>query len=277
MKLTKTSKNEITTWLENAAKFPLLPPERVTMIARQIQSLPEDSPKRRKLVNTLVRHNLRLVVRFVNSFMSGTCHNKWGSPETVDYLQVGAIGLIRAAEKFDPSRGYTFSTYANNWIRSKVARYNLKTRTPVSISESMARKLVFYNRNGYIKRRNGKERVDNEVAVPILREVEAALSCTSLNAPNIYGTEMIDFIIDTRPMDEVEKDNSRDAFELIHQSLDDAGVSPLGKEILISVYMRDETCPQVAERLDMNVSKIRREKQIALRRARTSKALSALV
>lgn len=274
MKIPQQTKNEITIWLENAGRFPLLPQERVTMIARQIQSLPEDSPKRKKLVNMLVQHNLRLVVRFVSAFMNGPSHSNWGGPETLDYLQVGTMGLIRAAEKFDPARGYTFSTYANNWIRSKVSRYNLKTTTLVSISESMSRKLVFYNRNGYINRRDGKTRLEDSVAIPILREVQAALSCSSLNVPNDCGTEMINFIVDTK----VQKDDERgDLFSLIHQGLDDAGVTPLGKEILIAFFMRNETCPEIADRLNISVHKVRREKATALKLAKASQALSALV
>lgn len=274
MKSEKSNKSEVTIWLENAARFPLLPPERVTMIARQIQALPENSPKRKKLVNTLVKHNLRLVVRFVSTFMNGQCHNRWGSPETVDYLQAGSIGLIRAAEKFDPTRGYTFSTYANNWIRSKVSRYNLKSRTMVSISESMSRKLVFYNRNGYIRRRNGEKLVDNSVALPILREIEAAFSCGSLNVPNDCGTEMINFIVDTRVQEESKE---RDTFSLIHKGLDEVGVSALGKEILVSFFIQNETCTQIAERLNISVHKVRRERTAALRRARCSETLSGLV
>lgn len=274
MKSLESNKSEVTIWLENAAKFPLLPPERVTMIARQIQALPEDSPKRRKLINTLVKHNLRLVVRFVSTFMNGQCHNRWGSPETVDYLQAGSIGLIRAAEKFDPTRGYTFSTYANNWIRSKVSRYNLKTKTLVTISESMSRKLVFYNRNGYIKKRNGQEVVDNSVALPILREVEAALSCRSLNVPNDCGTEMINFIVDTRVQEESEE---CDIFSLVHQGLDEAGVSALGKEILVAFFVQNEACTKIAERLNISVHKVRRERALALERARRSRTLNGLV
>lgn len=274
MKTEKSNKSEVTIWLENAARFPLLPPERVTMIARQIQALPEDSPKRRKLVNTLVRHNLRLVVRFVSTFMNGQSHNRWGSPETVDYLQAGSMGLIRAAEKFDPTRGYTFSTYANNWIRSKVSRYNLKSRTLVSISESMSRKLVFYNRNGYIKNRNGEAISDDATTMPILREIEAAFSCGSLNIPNDCGTEMINFIIDERVKGE---EDERDLFALIHQGLDEVGVSPLGKEILVSFFVQNETYNEIAERLNTTVHRVRQEKKVALERAKQSGTLSALV
>lgn len=265
-------KDEVTTWMENAARFPVLSPERITLIARKIQSLPENSPKRKKLVNTLVNHNLRLVVKFVSSFMGGSCHNRWGSPETVDYLQVGAMGLIRAAELYDPSRGYTFSTYANHWIRSKVARYNLKTKTIVHVSESMARKLIFFNRNGYLRSKSTNRLIDNKIVAPMLREVENALCCHSLNAVDRYGNEFINSIVDKSSEQE-----ERDVFNEIHEALDDAGVSALGKEILFSIFVHENTCPEIADRLNTSVHKIRREKDLAMRLAKRSKALERLV
>jgi RNA polymerase sigma factor (sigma-70 family) len=276
MKSTKgtRTKNEITLWLESAGRFPALPQERVTMIARQIQSLPEDSPKRKKLINTLVKHNLKLVARFVNCFMGSSCHNKWGSPETVDYLQVGTIGLIRAAELFDPARGYTFSTYANNWIRSKVARYNLTTKSPLYISETMTRKLIYFNRNGFLKARSSNEHLDEKDFAPILREVKNALSCSSLNVRNEFDQEAIDFIVCNKSQEEI---NDRNLFTDIHQELDKVGVTPLGKEILISFFVHEKPCHEIAKNLNITIHKVRSEKNIATRRARSSKALRSMV
>ena len=131
----KRPDSTISKWLDNAGRYPLLATDAVLEIAKCIQELPEGDPTRTRLINKLVKHNLRLVTRFVKSFMK-TSHQKWGSPETVDYLQVGAMGLMRAAEKYDPRKGYAFSTYANHWIRSAVSRYNMKTLTPVHVSES---------------------------------------------------------------------------------------------------------------------------------------------
>jgi hypothetical protein len=266
------TKTDITNWLDNAGRYPVLSPDRVCMIAREIQSLPEESHRRRKLVNTLARHNLRLVVSFVKSFLAAAPVNKWGCTETVDYLQVGAIGLIRAAEMYDPTKGYTFATYANYWIRSKVSRYNIKNRSLVHVSESMSRKIIFYSRNGYLKSKKNGERYDDNVIVPVLREANAALSYSSLNVPDDKGNEMINKIPDRS-----SKPGSDLLYEDIHQALDNAGITPLGKEVLVSLFVHEETCPQIAIRLSMPVARIRKEKETALTLARCSKELAGLV
>ena len=74
--------------------------------------------------------------------------HKWGSSETLDYLQVGTMGLFKAAEKYDPSRGYAFSTYATHWIRSHVGRYNMKASSPFKISEEACRHVYYYEKHG---------------------------------------------------------------------------------------------------------------------------------
>jgi len=264
-------KDDITSWLDNAGRFPRLKSEQTLAIAKEIQSLPEGSPKRRRLVNTLVNHNLRLVVAFVNAILIYSPGKRWGCPETVDYLQVGAIGLIRAAELYDPTKGYTFSTYANHWIRSKVNRYRLRNKSLVHISESMWRKVIFYHRNGYLKSKTTNKRRDNKTVLPMLREAVTAMHCTSLNVKDEYGREMINTI----PSKSIEE--GHDLYDNVQQALDSAGISALGKEILVASFMYDSSCPQIADRLNISVTKIRREKKIALRLAKASKQLAALV
>lgn len=269
----KTNLNSgIDNWLKHAGQYRLLSQEEVTVIARQIQSLPENDAKRKRLVNKLVKHNLRLVVRFVKTFMGNACHNKWGGPETTDYLQVGAMGLIRAAEMFDPARGYTFSTYANHWIRSKVCRYNLKTRSAVFINEASMRRLVFYNRNGYISSKNTNKRLDDKTASDFLREIQHAVNCVSLNIPNENGFELLDIV----PSGEKQSQFS-DIAESLHDAMDRAGITPLGKEILIGTYGYEESIAQLSERLNVTQNKIRTEKKTALSKARSSPALQKMV
>ena len=71
-----------------------------------------------------------------------------------DYLQQGYFGLRRAAEKFDPERGYTFSTYAAAWIRQALGRYHVENISMVRVPESSAREIFYYDNHG--KPRNGK-------------------------------------------------------------------------------------------------------------------------
>ena len=144
----QTTNASITQWLNVAGRKPPLPRHRFDEIAKEIQSLEADNPRRTKLINKLVEHNLKLVVMFVHRFMYSKGAKKWGSEETLDYLQVGAMGLRRAVEKYDPTRGYCFSTYAQHWIRSFVGRYNYREMSLINIPENSARAAFSYLKHG---------------------------------------------------------------------------------------------------------------------------------
>jgi RNA polymerase nonessential primary-like sigma factor len=266
--MTFNTSDEITAWLDNAGRFPVLSPERVTLISRQIQSLPRGSRKRTRLVQKLVEHNLRLVVRYVKSFMDSKSHNRWGAVETVDYLQVGVIGLQRAAEMFDPARGYAFSTYANHWIGSTVNRYNLKTMTPVHVSESAARNLIFFRRNGYFpdhyRRENGKYKAMPEArARRFILDLKAAYGYISTDVPLEGGASFGTLIKDDRD-DWQFSEFSRS----VDEGLYEAGVSRLGRDILLDYYVDGKTNAQIAQERGISLKKTKYEKQIAMRLAR---------
>jgi RNA polymerase sigma factor (sigma-70 family) len=247
----------ITLWLDSAGRFPRLSAEYTNQIANEIQSLPEDSAKRRRLVKKLVNHNLLLAANFVKRFMDGKSHNKWGSNETLDYLQVGAIGLMRAAEKFDPRRGYTFATYATHWMHSTVGRYNLKTMTPVHVTESAARKYLYYKKNGKMSAA-GAPREAKEDEVRLLEHLLGnAYNCLSLDAS---------FTEDGSPLVESVATTSRQSvgWKHIYSSLRQVGIKPIEIQILKDYYVNDRTIAEIADRMALSVQQVRQYKKRAM-------------
>ena len=115
-------------YLKNLNKIPLLAPQEEIELARRIK---EGESKAKKL---LVQHNLRLVVSIAKRYINR------GLP-FLDLIQEGNLGLIRAAEKFDHTRGFRFSTYATWWIKQGITRAlsdkSRLVRLPVHMVEQM--------------------------------------------------------------------------------------------------------------------------------------------
>lgn len=119
-------------YLEAIGKFDLLTEEEELTLGRQIQAFLEIrdrgegplSPEETKIVRRGERAfkrfyeaNLRLVVHVARKY-----NGRQFSMPLMDLIQEGNIGLARAIEKFDPARGYKFSTYAYWWVRQGITR-----------------------------------------------------------------------------------------------------------------------------------------------------------
>ncbi len=96
-------------YLKEIGKIALLTPERETYLAEQI-SLGNKAAK-----DELIEANLRLVVSIAKRHVGKGMY-------FLDLIQEGNLGLIKAVEKFDYSKGYKFSTYATWWIRQAITR-----------------------------------------------------------------------------------------------------------------------------------------------------------
>lgn len=125
--MSKTSTDAVRAYLKEIGRFRLLSAKEEVDLARQIQAgLAErekepaeqdqetiqrgDRAKRR-----LIESNLRLVVSVAKKYRDRGL-------ELLDLIQEGSMGLDRAAEKFDPAKGFKFSTYAYWWIRQSITR-----------------------------------------------------------------------------------------------------------------------------------------------------------
>ena len=96
-------------YLREIGKIPLLEPEEEQKLAQRI--LKGDKKAKDKMVEA----NMRLVVSIAKRY-SGR------GLDLLDLIQEGNTGLLRAVEKFDPSKGFKFSTYATWWIRQAITR-----------------------------------------------------------------------------------------------------------------------------------------------------------
>ncbi len=114
-------------YLRTISRVPLLTDQEELHLGRLVRRWlddPQATPlvvrKGKRALNRVVTANLRLVVSVVTKSRRRIRHL---AVEPIDLIQAGNLGLIRAAEKFDPCRGYRFSTYAYWWIRQAVSRH----------------------------------------------------------------------------------------------------------------------------------------------------------
>jgi RNA polymerase primary sigma factor len=101
--------NAIRQYLGEIGRFPLLTAEQEMKLAKRVVEGDLEAQQR------LVEANLRLVVSIAKRYNNNGIH-------LLDLVQEGNLGLIRAAQKFDPGRGFRFSTYATWWIRQAISR-----------------------------------------------------------------------------------------------------------------------------------------------------------
>ena len=96
-------------YLKEIGRVPLLTPEEETDIAEKILKGDEEASRR------LVEANLRLVVSIAKRYLGR-------GMQFLDLIQEGNLGLMKAVEKFDHTKGFKFSTYATWWIRQAITR-----------------------------------------------------------------------------------------------------------------------------------------------------------
>ena len=223
----RRSSDPISWYLATIGREPLLTAAEEIELGNQVQTmmqLLEDSKesyteKERKLIRIgkrskerMMKANLRLVVSVAKKYQGKGL-------ELLDLIQEGSLGLERAVEKFDPTRGYKFSTYAFWWIRQSMTRaiacQSRTIRLPVHLSERLTaiRKvsLELAHKLGALPSRREIAEALNMPLDELDGLLRQALTTSSLDAP-VNGDEgrsfLGDLIADSsneEPLERVER------------------------------------------------------------------------
>ena len=279
----------MTWYLASIGREPLLTPAEEIELGNQVQAmmrLTEDertewTAHERKIIKIgrrskerMMKANLRLVVSVAKKYQGKGL-------ELLDLIQEGSLGLERAVEKFDPTRGYKFSTYAFWWIRQSMTRaiacQSRTIRLPVHLSERLAtvRKvsLELAHKLGAMPSR---QEISEAIGMPV-QELDAllrqALTTSSLDAP-INADEgrsfLGDLIADTsceEPLEKVERGMHQEQLGRWLDHLTDQEREVLGLRFGLDGRER-HTLAEIGRQLDVSRERVRQVELKALRKLR---------
>ncbi|MBI2476001.1 MAG: sigma-70 family RNA polymerase sigma factor [Candidatus Taylorbacteria bacterium] len=166
-----SSYDSIQMYLKEIGQYPLILAQAEKDLAKRIQAGDAEAK------NLLARANLRLVVSIAKKYVGR-------SPDLtlLDLIQEGNLGLFKAVDKFDWTKGYKFSTYATWWIRQAITRaladQSRTIRVPVHMVETIAKYKQVVRR---LSQDLGRDPLPEEIAVEMGLEVE-----------KVYNIEKID-------------------------------------------------------------------------------------
>ena len=188
-------------YLRDIKHLPLLTAEEEIDLAKRIKR--GDKAARQRMIQS----NLRLVINIAKKYSHL-------GVSMLDLIEEGNLGLMKAVSKFNPKKGYRFSTYAAWWIRQYISRaianQGKTVRVPVYIIELLMRfKKVTEHLTGTLKRKPKLNEVAKRMSLPMKRvkQLHKMVSgVSSLNAPvgEEGSTEFMDLIEDEKMISAVE-------------------------------------------------------------------------
>jgi RNA polymerase primary sigma factor len=178
--ITKMSKesdggDSIQIYLKEIGKYPLIDSDEEMVLAKKI--LEGDNEAK----NILAKSNLRLVVSIAKKYTGRSA-----DLSLLDLVQEGNIGLFKAVEKFDYSKGFKFSTYATWWIRQAITRaladQSRTIRIPVHMVETIAKYKQVFRR---LSQDLGREPLSEEISIEMDLDIEKVHMIESINQDTI--------------------------------------------------------------------------------------------
>ena len=258
-------------YLEAISRYPLLTTQQEIQLARKIAQYMElrdntsPTPAEQRLIKaglkaraTMVNCNLRLVVHIAKRYTG-----RIKSMDMLDLCQEGNIGLQRAAEKFDASRGYKFSTYAYWWIRQSLKRaIDSKERMikiPIHMIDRTFKALQIETE--YMKE-HGRKPSKTELAQVMGLTIEQLLALVDCNSVHISldelitddGNSLLDLIASPEVDIDFDLDRSKEHVQLALSYLTDMEQDMINKR-----YNEDLTLTAIAKEHNVCRERIRQK------------------
>lgn len=253
-------------YLQSIKKFPILTPDEEFEMASLYQK-----NKDKELAYKLITSHLRLVVKVVAKYRG------YGLPVS-EMISEGNIGLMYAIDKFEPEKGFRFSTYALWWIKASIQKYILNSWSLVKLGTTAAQKKLFFNLR---KIKNQLNLIDDrELSCHVLSDIAKSLDVSvqevtdmnmrlkshdgSLNAVIDNGSdsasEWMDFISDSRPNQEESLayyETLKYRQKMFHKALH--VLNPREKDILFKrrIYEKNITLDDLSKMYNISKERVR--------------------
>jgi RNA polymerase nonessential primary-like sigma factor len=254
-------------YLNEIGISPLLTAEEEVYFARKVQKGDEAARHR------MIESNLRLVVKIARRYMNR------GLP-LLDLIEEGNLGLIHAVKKFDPERGFRFSTYATWWIRQTIERGIMNQTRTIRLPIHVIKEINVYLRTARkLTQELDRDPTPEEIAQVAQKpkaDVERLLGLnervTSANVPVGKENErtVLDAIPDSEtadPCHQVQHDNVHDVLDQWLLCLSDKQRAVVERRFGLHGYEKS-TLEQVGEEIGVTRERVRQIQMDALSRLR---------
>ena len=230
------SDDSVRIYLQQIGKIPLLSTEQELDLAKKIYEEHDEFSK-----NLLVNANLRLVVSIAKKYIGRGL-------SFLDLIQEGNMGLMKAASRFDYTKGYKFSTYATWWIQQSITRAIADKariiRLPIHMIESLGKiRRATIDLTTELGHSPTKQEIAYRLGVPVnklTQIIKSAQSTISMETPansSEDSSKIADFIVDEDSITPDSRVSQENLFEDIRKMLNQ--LSPKERDVLILRYGLD--------------------------------------
>lgn len=266
--LSEISDDSIRMYLNEIGRFPLIDAEEEVRLGHLIQKWDQDARKK------LAEANLRLVVSIAKKYM-------WRGLGLLDLVQEWNVWLFRAVDKFDPDRGFKFSTYATWWIRQWVTRAIADQARTIRVPVHMVETINKFNHTfRRLTQELAREPLMEELALELemdVRKVRQIMRISqdilSLDSPvgGEEDTTLGDFVEDDKYLTPEKATNLAILKENLYEMLD--FLTPREKKIVVMRFGLDggdmHTLEEVGKEFGVTRERVRQIEAKTLEKLRT--------